>query len=378
MRIADKMALTQVTKNLSKNRYEMSELQNQAATQKRINKPSDDPLGAARVLEAKSDEAQQNQFIKSLNIAKGFLDYTDQSLGELSELIVRAKELAVGQSGDSSANEETRRVAATEIEQLISQSIQIGNRKLGERYIFGGYKTTAAPFDRSGNYFGDKGEVQIQVNKDSFITMNVPGHKPFLGEGFSEGSISENRQRVPKSAEDLLQNIDQRQKSSEIDKQEENPFRVYSGQGRGLASVQSTTSLERERASANNPDLDSEAPIRDENSTGVNLFDTLRGLSVSLKTNSKDGVQESLDILDHALDQVIVTRSQVGARVMALNNSLESLQKSQMDSRIKASQMEDADVLQLVTDINKTESALRSTLETSGKLIQPSLLDFIK
>jgi flagellar hook-associated protein 3 FlgL len=360
MRIADKMSLNQVNSNLMKNRFELSDLQNQSATQKRVNKPSDDPLGVTRVLEARSDESQQKQFIKSLYYAKGFLDYTDQSLGELSEIVSRTKELAVGQAGDASANEETRKVAATEIEQLLNQSIQIGNRKLGDRYIFGGFKTTSTPFDRQGNYLGDSGEINIQINKDSFITMNVPGNRTFLGNGISAEGIAEENKDIPRNSEDLIKirQEEEQQLEGQGEPENETPFRIYSGSGRGLATV----------SDAGKNDI----------RQGINVFDTMKALSVALKTNSKEEVQNSLDILDKALNQVIITRSQVGARVMALNNTLESLQKSVMDSRIKASQVEDADVFQLVSDINKNEAALKATLESSGRLIQPSLLDFLK
>ena len=55
MRVADKMNHSQVVGNLQKNRSELSKFQNQAALQKRITKPSDDPLGAARILEARTE-----------------------------------------------------------------------------------------------------------------------------------------------------------------------------------------------------------------------------------------------------------------------------------------------------------------------------------
>src|SRR5688500_8729498 len=98
MRVADKMAYDQVNRSISKNRSEMSTLQNQAATQKRVNKPSDDPVAASRVLFSRVEQRGQEQFIKNLNYAKGFLDYSEQSLGEIGELLVRAKELAIAQA----------------------------------------------------------------------------------------------------------------------------------------------------------------------------------------------------------------------------------------------------------------------------------------
>src|ERR1700748_3460571 len=117
MRIADKMQFEQVKSNISKNRSTMSDLQNQAATQKRVNKPSDDPLAASRVLGNRIDLQGNKQFGKSLSYAKSFLEFTDQSLGELTDILVRAKELAVGQSNDGTGSQETRRAVATEVEQ---------------------------------------------------------------------------------------------------------------------------------------------------------------------------------------------------------------------------------------------------------------------
>src|SRR4051794_18016235 len=104
MRVADKMAFKQVEGNIGKNRSTMSELQNQAATQKRVTRPSDDPLAAARVLSTRMDLQDNNQFTKSLNYARSFLEFSDQSLGEITEALVRAKELAINQANDASAS----------------------------------------------------------------------------------------------------------------------------------------------------------------------------------------------------------------------------------------------------------------------------------
>lgn len=358
MRIADKMAIGQVNSNLGQKRTEMVQLQNQAATQKRVTKPSDDPLAATRVLSARTEGRGTEQFLKNLNVARSFLDYTDQSLGELTEALIRAKELTVAQSTDGGASEDTRRVAATEVSQIFNQSVQIGNRKLGDRYIFGGHRTLSAPFNPKGNYGGDDGDIRIQIDKDSFIPMNISGEKVFLGKGVDENGIIIQDKTTIKTVEDLRQ-----AKKLEAEKirarQEEEDLNLPSG-SRGLASVQEDGAPGREEARS------------------VNLFQVLESLEVSLRTNDKEAIQSSLDDIDNALNQVILARSQVGSRVTALEMATESLQKSKVDNKVAASQMEDADLFEVVSDINKTEGAMKATMETSAKLIQPSLLDFLR
>ena len=72
MRVSDKMRIDQVNKNINKNRTEMSDLQSQAATLKRVTKPSDDAIAAARVLAARVEDKGFGQFIKNIFNAKSF------------------------------------------------------------------------------------------------------------------------------------------------------------------------------------------------------------------------------------------------------------------------------------------------------------------
>ncbi len=309
MRIADNMMFDQVRGNVSRNRTEMSDLQNQAATQKRVTKPSDDPIAAARVLGSRVDLEGNKQYLKNLDYAKSFLEFSDQSLGELTDMLVRAKELAIYQANDAGANEKSRRVTAAEIDQIFNQTVSVGNRKLGDRFIFGGFVTTSPPFTSDGEYSGDEGEMLINTDKSQYMAMNIPGNKVFFGEG-----------------------------------------------------LQTPTGKPQEEGQ----------------SEGLNIFQAVRGLSIALETNDKAGVQDSLEDLDSAISQVVTARAQVGSRVTALNNLFESLQKSKVDDQVAISQQQDADVFQVVSDINKNQSTLEATLQTSGKIIQKSLMDFLR
>lgn len=351
MRIADKMAFNQVNSTVAKNRSDMADLQAQAATQKRINKPSDDPLASARVLGARTEERGNAQYIKNMNNARSFLEFSDQALGELSDILVRAKELAIGQASDASGNADSRMVTAAEVDQIHSQALQIANRKLGERFIFGGYRTQDLPFDNSGEYLGDDGSMKIQIHKDSFVAMNIPGSKVFFGRSHGGSSI-ENHQ-APLNVHELKKHRETELERAEKKKEFDENFLTT----RGPASV-------------------GKDPVTGEE--GINLFKTLKELEISLRTNDKEGIQGVIDLLDKGIQQVVVARSEVGSRMATLNSTTESLQKAIVDNRSLASQLEDADAFQVISDINKTDSALRATLETSGKLIQPSLLDFLK
>jgi flagellar hook-associated protein 3 FlgL len=77
------------------------------------------------------------------------LDAEETSLDHLTQLMTRAKEIAVGQSGGN-ANAATRDAAAAEVLQLLEQAVQVGNTTFGDSYLFGGAsRTTEAPFDAS-------------------------------------------------------------------------------------------------------------------------------------------------------------------------------------------------------------------------------------
>ncbi len=354
MRIADKMNFDQVNANLGKNRSEMAELQNQAATQKRVTKPSDDPLAATRVLQTRTEIGAGKQFLKSIAQAKNFLEYSDQSLGELTDVLVRAKELAINLSSDASSSAETRQVAGTEIRQLFNQAVQVGNRKQGDRFLFGGFKTTKPPFDKDGSYRGDSGEMKITINKEAKVAMNMPGDRIFLGKSLGTAN-GRARQGNPTPEEEATIS-------------------------RAPASLAQRTLPGHLESNLQNNDVPlPEDPAEDEFAKkGTNLFRVLNNLEISLRTNDKAGVQESLDSLDEALSQVVVSRAELGSRASTLTSATDSLTKGQIDAKTLASNLEDVDTFELVSDINKTESTLKATLATSGKLIQPSLLDFLR
>ncbi len=348
MRVADKMNHTQVVSNLNKNRSELSRFQNQAALQKRITKPSDDPLGAARILESRTELQGFDQFEKNIISTKGFVEFSEQSLGEMGDLLIRAKELAVQQASDGASGPETRRMVGMEMRQIFEQMVNVGNRKFGDRYLFGGYKTTQAPFDMKGNYYGDDAEIEVPIDKDAKMTMNIPGSKVFLGKRVND-PVTSTREIDPSLRED------------------DSPV-TPPPEMRGPASTLSGSLVD-------DPTINSQGYWGPKS---VNIFSTIRALEIGLNTNDKHVIQNSLDFLDDALSQVNLARADLGSRISVLNTGLDTIQKLQVDSKIMESQIEDVDMYELVNNLNRTQNQLEASLATSGKMIQNSLLDFLR
>jgi flagellar hook-associated protein 3 FlgL len=361
MRVTDKMGIDQVISNLQKNRGEMSELQGKAATQKRINKPSDDPVAAARVLAYRTDERQTAQFQKNINVARSFLEFTDVSLNEMSDVLMRMKELAIQQANDAGSSAETRRIVAEEVGQTYKQFVQISNRKLGDRYVFGGENTNQPPFSSDGSYHGNDGDIKIHVDKDSFLTMNLPGNRVVLGQGVGADGFIRPKDFTPRNVDQLETMQAEELKRAEENKElDENKVLV-----RGPAS----DSPRHEQTFKSQVYSESE---------GINILQSIKNFEVALQVNDKAEIQQTIENVDKALGQIIHARAQVGARIQALNHTQNSLQQNNIDTKANASQLEDADIYNLVSDMSKTDSALKATMEASPRIVQPSLLDFLK
>jgi len=348
VRVADKMNFNQVQRSLNENRGNMSELQNQAATGKSLLKPSDNPIAAAKVLKARTNLSSVEQYMSNNQEAQNFLNFTEQALSELTEVYVRAKELALSQANDPTASPQSMSMVAREVGQLFSEALSIGNRRIGDKFLFGGYKTQTEPFNARGKYFGDSGNILMEVTKGQYLAMNMPGSKAFLGDDY---------QSTPVNGSELIRN---------------DPVQTYDGHSqappspilRGPASVNYLHGAEKEDESTNF-------------ARGTNILNVLKSFQISLEAGDKRGVQQAIEDLEIARGQVVTLRAQVGARMNTVQNNLESLGKLKLDNRVIVSQQEDADAFKVFSELKRSEGNLQASLQTSSRLIQPSLLDFL-
>lgn len=337
MRITEKSTVNVVRDSLNRSRGRMADLQTENATLKRINKPSDDPTGNIKLMTIRNESVENSQFEGNANLAKTFLNYTDSSLEEITNLVVRAKDLALSQSNSAANSQESRIMVAEEIKNLIDQVQSVANRRLGDRYIFAGYKTNDQPFRDGGAYVGDDGRIMVEVQKDVFVSMNLPGREIFLGT---------------------------------LDKMPQGPVNpeVAPGEPSNDPAVPPALRGDGKR------ELSSDFGFK----SSEDLFKTLEALRIGLMTNDVDTIRSTLEPLDRIRDRVVTARAQVGSRVQGIETALANMSRNNIFNAELGSTIEDSDLIQVVSDMAREETVLRASLQASNKLIQPSLLDFLR
>jgi flagellar hook-associated protein 3 FlgL len=290
--------------------------QRQIASQKRILKPSDDPIGAQKAVLTRGELNATNQYQANVSQARGWLETTDAALGQVTDLVHRARELTV-QGANDATGPTARRNLALEIDQLVSAIKQAANTSYGGVYVFGGTDTTSPPYDTNSSpptdvYTGDDNLIAREIGPAISVQINTlidAGASPLLGSGQATAG--------PPAApgdDGLLRTL-----------------RDISAHLKG-------------------------ATVAD--------ADALRGPDLrALETN---------------LDRLNDARAQVGATVNRLDAADARLGATTDAANQLLSETEDVDFAQATLTLSTQQTVYEAALRSGAAIIQPSLLDFLR
>jgi flagellar hook-associated protein 3 FlgL len=152
--------------------------QTRIASGKRVNRPSDDPDATARILEHRSHLERIDQYDHHIERGKTRIEFTEQTLGQISELVNRARQIAEEKKG-SNVTADERLSAAEEVKDIYDQVMQLTNMRYENNYLFGGHQTDAAPFTRDASYNitynGDAGDYRMVIGEYSEVSLDADG-----------------------------------------------------------------------------------------------------------------------------------------------------------------------------------------------------------
>ncbi|MFQ6039333.1 MAG: flagellar hook-associated protein FlgL [Candidatus Poribacteria bacterium] len=108
------------------------------------------------------------------------------------------------------------------------------------------------------------------------------------------------------------------------------------------------------------------------------VFDTLINLREAVQQNDQGAIQAAIDDLDANIKTTLNTQADVGTRVNRLETQKERLLNAKRDITQILSDTEDVDLAEAITEFSLKQTALQAALESAARIIQPSLLNFLR
>ena len=187
MRVTNNMMTDSLVRYLTAQNEALYERQTIIASQKRINKPSDDPIGTGKIMDYRQTLSSIEQYQTNIQTGKTRLEVTETDLDLVNDLLELTK--SIGET-EALQTAESRQLAAEEVKSLFDQVLDLTNSELNGNYLFSGYQTKTAPFSRDDTlattfdqytvtYNGDDGDARFIVAHSTEIAIDADGRPLF-------------------------------------------------------------------------------------------------------------------------------------------------------------------------------------------------------
>jgi flagellar hook-associated protein 3 FlgL len=184
MRITDQMMTSEMLRHIDAafQKYAKSSLA--LTSEKRFQRPSEDPMGAQTYQQIEAELQNNQRYQQNIQSATSELDIADSALGQATNIMTRAKTIALKMSS-SSYNQNDRLADAKELRQMRDELKSVANTRVGDRYIFGGFKDRQPPVPEPAKpgdplkFQGDTKIRRIEIGPDMYQEVSVSGDIAF-------------------------------------------------------------------------------------------------------------------------------------------------------------------------------------------------------
>ncbi|MFC7496451.1 MULTISPECIES: flagellar hook-associated protein FlgL [unclassified Nocardioides] len=111
---------------------------------------------------------------------------------------------------------------------------------------------------------------------------------------------------------------------------------------------------------------------------GDSVFDHLAALSTALKTGDAATISASIDTLKADSDRVVNARTDIGARTVRVENARSVATDASLTLKNALSEIENTDLAKATVDLGLQEVAYQAALGATARVLQPSLLEFLR
>lgn len=153
---------------------------------KELARPSQNPAEWMVVANLKDDVNTRTGIYKNAELAKHVISTTDTVLANAQDLVQKIHGLAL-QSTNTAMGENVAQHVLPEVNGLYQNFIQNLNTKFAGKNLLGGFANVPYVFDNDGNFYGDNGKLEIEIDQGVKTAINVSGRETIFGEGLQEG-----------------------------------------------------------------------------------------------------------------------------------------------------------------------------------------------
>ena len=175
----------------------LATLQLQAATGKRVNRPSDDPTAISPILSARTQIQTSDRYIETIESGLDKTDGADGYLDSIENTLVRVKEISIA-SVNGALSQADMQTYADEVHQLRESLISDANAQIDGKYLFAGFSEKSKPFELNPNYpatesnpvnyNGDYGALEFEIAPNELVEVNLTGNTLMLGDTDNDGT----------------------------------------------------------------------------------------------------------------------------------------------------------------------------------------------
>lgn len=179
MRVSSSQYHDTAIRNIQISSQKYSQLSVQMATNERITKPSDDPLGSVLVLRLDSELTSLEQYGKNMELVTYTLSQQETQLSSINNLLLSVQSLVTA-AADGSYGEDELKAMANELAVLMPGIADLLNAKDGNgNYLFAGSEIDQQPFVKDGTgqyiYQGDALVRKVAVSSNTLVDANIVG-----------------------------------------------------------------------------------------------------------------------------------------------------------------------------------------------------------
>jgi|HubBroStandDraft_5_1064220.scaffolds.fasta_scaffold24823_3 flagellar hook-associated protein 3 FlgL len=160
----------------------------QLASGKLINLPSDNPAGAAELVQNQALQDQTDQYEQNTSVVEGQLQTADSALSSVVDSLNQA--ISLGTQGANGTNSQADLDAiAQQVQGIQNQVVQLANTSYQGNFIFSGTATSTQPYTLDSSapdgvtYNGNTDTNTVEVADGNSVQTNLPGSQVFQGTG---------------------------------------------------------------------------------------------------------------------------------------------------------------------------------------------------